>query len=55
MDDPVEFLEARGWTARLTQPGALDASCGRWTLPVIPPTMPDMPHTWYVTAERRSR
>ncbi len=52
MDDPVGFLADRGWTAHLSQPGAPEASYGRWTLPVIPPTMPDMPHSWYVTADR---
>jgi len=31
---------------------APNANHGRWTLPVIPATMPDMPHNWYVTAER---
>ncbi len=53
MDDPVHELDRLGWTAALTQPGAPDASYGRWTLPVIPPTMPGLPHSWYVTAERR--
>ncbi len=52
MEDPVAFLEARGWTASLTQPGAPDASYGRWRLPVIPVSMPGMPHSWYVTAVR---
>ncbi len=54
MEAPVGFLEARGWSASLTQPGAADASYGRWTLPVIPATMPGMPHNWYVTAVRRA-
>ena len=52
LDDPVAFLAARGWTASLTQAGAPDAHYGRWTLPVIPTTAPDMPHNWYVTAHR---
>ncbi len=52
MDDPVGFLAARGWKATLTQAGAADAHHGRWTLPVIPTTMPDMPHNWFVTARR---
>jgi len=50
LDDPEGLLEGLGWTAWLTQPGAEDANYGRWTLPVIPLRMPDMPHNWYVTA-----
>jgi methyltransferase (TIGR00027 family) len=52
MDDPVAFLAERGWRATLTQAGQSEANHGRWTLPVIPTTMPEMPHSWYVTAER---
>ena len=52
LDAPVAFLAERGWTASLTQAGAPDAHYGRWTLPVIPTTAPDMPHNWYVTARR---
>lgn len=52
MDDPVEFLAARGWRAGLTQAGAEDASYGRWPFPVIPTIMPGMPHNWYVTATK---
>jgi methyltransferase (TIGR00027 family) len=52
MDDPVRFLADRGWRATLTQAGQPEANHGRWTLPVIPTTMPGMPHNWYVTAQR---
>ena len=52
MDDPLSFLEARGWVATLTQPGAGDANYARWDLPVYPPDMPNMPHHWLVTARR---
>jgi methyltransferase (TIGR00027 family) len=52
MDDPVRFLAERGWRAALTQAGQPDANHGRWTLPVIPTTMPEMPHNWYVTGHR---
>jgi methyltransferase (TIGR00027 family) len=52
MDDPVGFLAGRGWQANLTQAGAEDADYGRWPLPVIPTTMVEMPHHWYVTAQR---
>ena len=50
MDDPVGFLAERGWEAALTQAGAADAHYGRWPYPVIPATMPNMPHNWFVTA-----
>ncbi len=52
MDDPVRFLADRGWQAALTQAGQPEANHGRWNLPVIPTTMPDMPHNWYVTARK---
>lgn len=52
MDDPEGFLAARGWTATLTQAGQPDANYGRWTLPVIPTKMENMPHNWFVTAEK---
>lgn len=52
MDDPVGELAGLGWRASLTQAGQPDANHGRWTLPVIPTTMPAMPHNWFVTAER---
>lgn len=52
MDDPVAFLAARGWQAGLTQAGADDAHYGRWPFPVIPTTMPNMPHNWFVTAQK---
>lgn len=52
LDDPVGFLAARGWRAVLTQAGQPDANHGRWTLPVLPTTAPEMPHDWFVTAVR---
>jgi methyltransferase (TIGR00027 family) len=52
MDDPVAFLAARGWKAALTQAGQPEANHGRWPFPVIPTLMPDMPHNWFVTAEK---
>jgi methyltransferase (TIGR00027 family) len=52
MDDPEGFLAARGWKARLTQAGAEDANYGRWPYPIIPITMPDMPHNWFVSAQK---
>lgn len=52
LDDPEGLLAEMGWQANLTQPGAPDAHFDRWTLPVIPVKMPNMPHQWYVTASR---
>lgn len=51
--DPVGFMAARGWNATLSQAGAPDANHGRWHLPIIPTLMPDMPHNWYVCAEKQ--
>jgi methyltransferase (TIGR00027 family) len=52
LEDPVAFLAARGWAAELSQAGQPDANHGRWPYPVIPTTMPEMPHNWFVTAEK---
>lgn len=52
MDDPEGFLAARGWKASLTQAGAQDANYGRWPYPIIPTTMSDMPHNWFVSARK---
>lgn len=52
LDDPQGFLTARGWQASLTQAGAPDANYGRWTYPIIPTAMPNMPHNWFVTARK---
>jgi methyltransferase (TIGR00027 family) len=55
LDDPVGFLAARGWTAAISQAGAPDANHGRWRLPVIPVTQPEMPHNWFVTAQKETQ
>jgi methyltransferase (TIGR00027 family) len=52
LDDPESFLASLGWTATLTQAGQADANYGRWTLPVIPTKMPNMPHNWFVSAQK---
>ena len=54
LDDPVGFLAARGWQASLSQAGAAGANYGRWHLPIIPVSMPDMPHNWFVTAQKEN-
>jgi methyltransferase (TIGR00027 family) len=55
MDDPVGFLSVLGWKTTLSQAGAPDANHGRWQLPVIPVNLPDMPHNWFVTAQKEMR
>jgi methyltransferase (TIGR00027 family) len=50
LDDPEGFLAARGWKCSLSQAGAPEANHGRWPYSVIPPTMPGVPHNWFVTA-----
>jgi methyltransferase (TIGR00027 family) len=52
LDDPQAFLAALGWKASLTQAGQPDAHYGRWKLPVLPVSMPGVPHNWYVTAQK---
>jgi methyltransferase (TIGR00027 family) len=52
LEDPQGFLASLGWTATLTQAGQPDANYGRWTLPVIPTDMANMPHNWLVTARK---
>ncbi|MFN2168954.1 MAG: class I SAM-dependent methyltransferase, partial [Anaerolineae bacterium] len=52
MDDPAGFLADRGWQATLTPVGAPEANHGRWSLPVIPASMPGMPHLWFVTGQK---
>lgn len=54
LDDPEGFLAPLGWSISLSQPGAEDANYGRWTLPVIPLRAPNLPHNWYVTAQKLS-
>jgi methyltransferase (TIGR00027 family) len=53
MDDPAGFLAAHDWQAVLTSPGESEADHGRWSLPVVPTTMPGIPHLWFVTGWKR--
>lgn len=53
MDDPATVLGALGWEATVTQPGEPGAGYGRWAMPVPPAAARELPHNWYVTAERR--
>jgi methyltransferase (TIGR00027 family) len=51
MDDPQAFLAARNWHATATPLGAPPTNYDRWSGPVIPATLPGMPHLWFVTAQ----
>jgi methyltransferase (TIGR00027 family) len=51
-DQPEAFFAARGWRARISRPGAPDASPGRWPYPVLPRDFPGIPNTFLVTAVR---
>ncbi len=53
MDDPQAFLEKRGWSASVIQPGEEGANYGRWPYPVIPRSVPDVPHSWLVVAQKK--
>jgi methyltransferase (TIGR00027 family) len=52
MDDPREFLAARGWKANLTSPSDPEANHGRWPYPTVPAALPGVPHLWFVTARK---
>ena len=52
LDDPLGFLAERGWKANVSQAGEPGANFWRWTLPVLPVLLPNMPHNWYVTAQK---
>ena len=55
MDKPEEILREMGWEATITQPGEKDAHYGRWPYPVLPREMPDIPRSWFVTAQKREQ
>lgn len=53
LDDPVDFMDTRGWDVSLTQAGQPGANYGRWSLPVLPVALPGAPHNWFVTGVKR--
>ena len=55
LDYPVEFLAWRGWKTSLSQTGAQNANHARWLFPVIPVSMPNMPHNWFITALKENQ
>ena len=50
IDDPEDFLAVRNWKATITHLGAPTTNYDRWPHPVIPATIPGMPHLWFVIA-----
>lgn len=52
LDDPDGFLAERNWKARVIPIGAPEANYDRWNYPVIPVTMPGMPHYWFVVGKK---
>jgi methyltransferase (TIGR00027 family) len=55
LDDPGEFIAARGWKATLVQLGSPEANYNRWPYPVVPSAMPGMPRMWFVLAQKGSQ
>jgi methyltransferase (TIGR00027 family) len=55
MDEPEVFLAKYGWSATVVQPGEESANFDRWPYPVVPRSIPNMPRTWLVTAQKLSR
>src|SRR5581483_4427431 len=49
---PEQFLAERGWKATRTQFGETHANYGRWSYPLIPRVIPNMPREWLVTAQK---
>ena len=55
MDEPEAVVGPRGWQVTVVQPGEEAASYGRWPFPVPPRSLPDIPRSFLVTAERQGR
>jgi methyltransferase (TIGR00027 family) len=53
MDEPEAVLAQHGWQATAIQPGEKEANYGRWPYPSLPRTMPNMPWSWFVTAQKQ--
>lgn len=55
MDEPETVLDQRGWQVNVVQPGDDTANYGRWPFPVPPRSMPNLPRSFFVTANRQDR
>jgi methyltransferase (TIGR00027 family) len=53
-DDPEGLLGAYGWMAQVTQPGDEGANYGRWSLPVLPRDVPNVPRMFLTVGRRRN-
>ena len=54
LDDPQAVLAERGWSATLAQLGEEGLDFGRWPYPVFPPSLPDVPRFWFITAQHQN-
>jgi hypothetical protein len=52
MDEPEAVLGQLGWQVTVAQPGEDTANYGRWPLPVPPRSLPNLPRSFFVTAQR---
>ena len=55
LDDPEGFLAIRGWQATVIPIGAPETNYDRWPYPVIPATIPGMPHLWFVIGKKEHK
>lgn len=53
IDEPEAVLAKLGWNATAIQPGEKEANYGRWPYPSLPRTIPNMPRSWFVTAQKQ--
>jgi len=54
MADPDAFMAGKGWQATVVCPGEPEANYGRWTMPVVPRSIPGLPRTFLIRARRVS-
>lgn len=54
LDDAEQFLAQHGWQGKVVMPGEPEANYGRWQFPVVPRTVPGMPRTFFMHAQRPS-
>jgi methyltransferase (TIGR00027 family) len=53
MDEPEAALGPLGWRVTVVQPGEDGANFGRWSYPVTPRSQPNVPRSFFITAERQ--
>ena len=52
IEDPEAFISVRNWKGSVTPLGAPATNYDRWPHPIIPATIPGMPHLWFITANK---